>query len=569
MKKDVRIIGLTVNNQVGIIKAHSLKFDDKNRLIVFKGGVGEGKTTEQKILQLGTQGSKTLTDKNLYGDVDVETQLVDGESNIWVGCKIEDGKIQYVLYTKDEEGKKVGDPVIDGVKATPAKYLQALQTELTWNMDKLTSENPTVQRDILLKLYQHEFQKLGVVFDKKSPLYKDSILGKITEAEKDRDLKDAQRKQVGGIKEDLKLQGFDIDRPETIPEYKSLIQIDADIQNLHTEIAVAKSKTESDKEAKLLKIKTAGVELVNQCNNYNAELKQQYQESFKKYQAEEKNQLDYEQIIHRMRADCDHLHLIGGLTDSAAVQISELLHEGAVEVPAPEMPKEPTYIRMSDDKKIVVDFDPDNYTGKAKELVQKVYDTKLEYKTVLESSPQSVNTSAWENKITVLEEEKATVQETNKIFVAVEAYHAWAKANEQVVQLKKQYRDLLMQVDTGVEGLKIVPENDDLFLMYDGSWDAAYFNNEHGELRKVSSYSGTQKPVICLLIQNYLLNRKPKAMRYMYIDNLPIDNKTRALLERMCNELDLRIFLNITGDFTRDTLQNGEVLIEGGEVFFN
>jgi hypothetical protein len=55
----------------------------------------------------------------------------------------------------------------------------------------------------------------------------------------------------------------------------------------------------------------------------------------------------------------------------------------------------------------------------------------------------------------------------------------------------------------------------------------------------------------------------------MYIDNIPIDNKTRLLLENICEKLSLRIFLNITGDFERSSLKDGEILIEGGEVFFN
>lgn len=58
-------------------------------------------------------------------------------------------------------------------------------------------------------------------------------------------------------------------------------------------------------------------------------------------------------------------------------------------------------------------------------------------------------------------------------------------------------------------------------------------------------------------------------MRYLWIDNVPIDNKTKSLLEKMGSELNVTIIVNITGDFTKDGLQNGEVLIEGGHVFFN
>src|SRR6056297_1859277 len=159
MKKQVKIIGLQLNRQQGILRACNLKFDEKNRLTVIKGGVGEGKTTLQKSLQLGTNGSKTLTDKQLYGEIDQEVQLLDGDIPLFVGCKTSKTGLVYTLYSKDKEGKIVREPVIDGVKASPAKYLDTLQTALTWRMDELTSENPTVQKRILLDLYKFELQK--------------------------------------------------------------------------------------------------------------------------------------------------------------------------------------------------------------------------------------------------------------------------------------------------------------------------------------------------------------------------------------------------------------------------
>ena len=102
--------------------------------------------------------------------------------------------------------------------------------------------------------------------------------------------------------------------------------------------------------------------------------------------------------------------------------------------------------------------------------------------------------------------------------------------------------------------------------MYDGSYDKKYFNNLDGDLRKLSSYSGTQKPLICLLIQNYLLSKKNKVLPYLWIDNIPIDKKTRVLLDKMANELDLWLFVNWTGDFSAKTLENGEILLENGEI---
>jgi hypothetical protein len=173
-----------------------------------------------------------------------------------------------------------------------------------------------------------------------------------------------------------------------------------------------------------------------------------------------------------------------------------------------------------------------------------------------------------------LEEQLEQAKELNKVCDAIDYFNRWQTANNNVIALKRKYYKMLADINTGVHGLKIIPEESntgkiDLYLMYDGSYDPAYFSNPNAEMRKLSSYSGTQKPVICLLIQNYLLNQKPKSMRYMYIDNIPMDKKTIKLLEDMSEKLELRIFLNITGDFEQSKLQNGEFLIDGGEVFFN
>ena len=112
-------------------------------------------------------------------------------------------------------------------------------------------------------------------------------------------------------------------------------------------------------------------------------------------------------------------------------------------------------------------------------------------------------------------------------------------------------------------------EDGKIYLVYNGEYDTKYFNNPEKEFRKISSYSGTQKALITLLVQASLLNKKHKAMRYLWLDETPIDNKTRNLLEVMGEKLNVTIFVSITGDFERKELQQGEIFIEGGEVFFN
>lgn len=564
--KNVQIIGLSVNNDIGIIKAHELKFDKEKKLLVFKGSVGQGKTTEQKILQLGTQGSKSLTDKNLYGDINTETQLLDGDVNLWVGCRSLKGKLSYSLYTKDNNGNIILNPVIDGVKATPAKYLEALQTELTWNMDKLTSETSVVQRDILLKLYQHEFIRLGVIFDKKNPSYNNSILHKIDLAEEKRNQYDAKRKELGGIKEDLKNKGFDVERPETIPVFKDISEIDNKIKEIEKQITIKETEAKSSKENKLLKIKGEGVDLVNKCMAYNTELKSDYEKKLSLKNEAQEIEFNKKTYLGTAKESLLRLFELEAITKDFFDYVTKSIEEKVVINEINEIPK-PNYIIIKDNK--VESINPNEFEGEAKELVNKTLETKSLYMTIFDSPPEKINLDGYKEDIEHHEQTKLNYLEQNKIYNAAQSYYDWKKADDNVAELKREYVSMLADINTGVEGLKITVENDDIFLMYDGSYDPAYFSNENKELRKVSSYSGTQKPVICLLIQNYLLSRKAKAMRYMYIDNVPIDKKTIDLLENIGKELNLTVFLNITGDFDKETLKDGEILIEGGEVFFN
>jgi len=549
--KEVKIIGLSINQSLGIVKACKLDFDENNKLIVIKGSTGQGKTTIQKGLQLGTQGAKTLVDKELYGEIDTEVQLLDGDLKLWVGCKTVNSKLEYVLYTKDLEGKKVKNPIIDGVSATPSKYLETLQTELTWRMDELTSENPTVQKTILLKLYQSQLSKIGVIFDKKHQDYQKSILGLIEIAENERNFKDALRKQKGGIADDLKAKGFDVDRPDTIPDSISVEKIDSEIKEIERQKTTKIAQSESVKGQKLAEIKSIGSELTGKCLQFNVELKNGYDEKCQVY-------LDYDNKVLKidslLKIIAESVNELSELTNIESFTMPEVIYPEKI-----ERPTEPNYIKFKENQVL---------SNQDFELVKKITESREKYFEVLNES-EIIETKEYDLKIQELELDKQNATEINKIVDAVDSFHVWRKSNETVAQLKNEYVQLLAKVDTGVEGLNIVPIDEDIFLMYNGCYDPTYFHNENCELRKLSSYSGTQKPVICLLIQNYLLNQKPKAMRYLYIDNIPIDNKTRALIEKMCNDLDLRVFLNITGDFEKNSLIEGEILVEGGECFFN
>lgn len=568
--KEVKIIGLSVNENLGILQACQLNFDNEKNLTLFKGAVGSGKTTTQKALQLGTQGSKTLTDNDLYGKIDLETQLLDGEKKIFIGCKTnKKGKLEYILYEKDENGKKVQNPVIDGVSATPAKYLETLQTELTWRMNELTSESPSIQKKILLKLYQRELIKCGVIFDKNNPDYKGSILDKIEAAEKLRDQRDFERKQIGGIKEDLVAMGYDPDRPATCPDHISTEEIDAKIKALEKEKTTLEVQSESGKSEKLAKIKGEAAELVNKCLVYNQTIQKEYDEAKIEWDNVVNEKVKIDDIITSINENANTL-LEMKVVSSDSLEHLGLFINGIVKIDPGTEPIIPILIRFNEKQQPIIE---DHTNKEASELLGNVQAKREKYFSVLNGEVEEVDTKEIDYKIELLKVENVTAESTNKIVKAIDSFHNWRSANDEVQALKNEYAKLLGKVDTGVEGLKIVPKetdgNLDIFIMYDGSYNPEYFNNIEKEMRKLSSYSGTQKPVICLLIQKYLLDKKPKSLRYMFIDNIPVDDKTLSLLDEMGREMNLHILMNITGTFDKADLKDGEILIDGGEIFFN
>lgn len=173
-------------------------------------------------------------------------------------------------------------------------------------------------------------------------------------------------------------------------------------------------------------------------------------------------------------------------------------------------------------------------------------------------------------KITEYETNILQAQQNKKTLDAIDIFIEWRDADRQVAKLYKEYYQLLSSIKTGLNGMNITADEDGkIYLVYNGEYDTKYFNNPEKEFRKISSYSGTQKALITLLVQASLLNKKHKAMRYLWLDETPIDNKTRNLLEVMGEKLNVTIFVSITGDFERKELQQGEIFIEGGEVFFN
>ena len=328
MKKEVKIIGLSVNKSFGGLKATELKFNEENRLTVVKGEVGSGKTTLNRALSLTTKGSKTLEDNNLYGEIDLTAQLLDGEYKVFVNCKSDqNGKLTHSIYTIDEHGNKLKDVVIDGQKLTPANYLKSLQTSLTWRLDELTSENPIVQRKILLELYSSELEKKGVIFDKNHPKFTESIIHKIEVAKNDRNYADMKRKEVGGIAEDLKAKGIDC---ESARELKDVITLEQQIATAQSDVDYLHRNANQVHKSELNELKTKGLEINGKLKDFRDKIK-----ATNDVNREELNL--WEQGQRQKTEDLDKiLDILESLESNNIDDVLKLIHSGLEVIKEPE-----------------------------------------------------------------------------------------------------------------------------------------------------------------------------------------------------------------------------------------
>lgn len=567
-QQQVKILGLSINQNLGVLEATKLQFNEKNNLIAVHGEVGSGKTTLQRAISLGTQGSETLkADKEIYGGIDLEVQLLDGEKPVFVGCKSnKSGALDYVLYIKDKDGKKVENPVIDGVEATPAKYLKLLQTKLTWRIEELMSENPTIQKKILLDIYKPQLAKLGIVFDKKAEEYTGSILDLIEQAEERRTTADFHRKQKGGFSKHLLTIGVNTDNEETIPTRIDTTQLLEDRNKLNYEITNFSADFEQKKKNKLDALKNEGAEIVLKLKELNADNKAINEKTKTAYKRKEESAAERNLELSAMIKLANDFWRKHSVSMEPTIDTLENLKINSIEA--------------FDESKLINELAFDefgNITSKPdlKAFPQLICNL-LEDLQKLRNKVLAVRAEEMEGGTGKLEEQLAEVnkkigsaEDNNLVCDACDSFFAWQTENNEVLRLKSEYARMLASVETGVVGLQITAdEKDNIYLEFNGAYDPAYFGNESQEYRKLSSYSDTQKPVICLLVQSVLLDKMAKAMRYLWIDRVPIDNKTKALLEKMGKDLGVTIFLNVTGDFTKSQLKEGEILIENGHLLF-
>lgn len=569
--KHVKIINFKAN-KLGTFNAIELDFEKfKQGVIAIKGSAGAGKSTIQKGIRLSTQGRDVLADPDQYGDEwEAETQLIDGDRKVFIGAVKKPGEsVSYKLYEKDLEGKKVMTPIIDGVKATPAKYMDTLTTELTFGIKDFLDENNTVHKKFMFKLFRPELEKLGVIFDKKANGYEGSILGQLDKLTEKRDQLRALCTHKGAFMSDFERDGH------TLAWLEDLTLSDLEtLEKEKTNLLIEQGKEEGNgnaayQEAKS-KAEARGRDVLEKIRGLKATLIEDYEAQLKKHQ-DSKKIIDEESDL--VISIVGKLKLSKSIPEGVSSDILKLMYSNfnpwieKNETKEPEKPKCPYIVNG----KLEWPINSSDYPL-FKKLIKEHLSIREGYQSI---KPEDFKTNKnYESELSELDRKIVSAKQNNDLVERFNINREWVEADAKVKDKRNELAKLYAQVNTGVKGLYMKPffgeeGKMDIKTVYTGDYDKKFFNNQEGEERLLVSYSSTQKPIIGVLLQVARLKKKSKVLPYIFFDDVPMDKASYALISKIAEENGLTILTSITGDFSKEKLLDNEMLIEGGEVFFN
>lgn len=558
-----KLISLSLNNSFGVLKAQSVEFVETGNLVEIKAPVGAGKTTLKQATETAiSAGNQQMIpfDTQKFKEVDVEVKLTYGDTPVYLRTySNKKGDITSVAYIKDSTGKKANDPVINGKKLTAAALRDALRTDLTFGIDDFLSENPRTHFDFMMKIYSHKLKEMGVIFDTKSPAYKDSILWRLEQAKMDRQNKHIIRRGLNAFKEAFEAEGMSEDN---VPSLISITELESKKLAQSAAIQYRKdawqkawyeeqSKKKDELQAKIDEITTKASGLTAKLTAYNATIESNI-ESFERDKGEA---IGAYNILEGLKYP-----KIKDLKD----WIDSLETPSSEKIPFTDGKVNPEAFEMKWEKGIT---DILNQLRSLRQDLNPIW-TKKESLSKTEF-PEYTDTEP----VIDYDSQIVTACTSNKIAERWGAFYDWQEADELVKTIWREYCEMFTKIDLGVPGLSIQvvgdEEKSEIRTMYNGIHNPEFFGNPSKEHRLLTQYSQTQRPIIAILMQIYLLQEKlgknEDGLRLMWIE-CPIDKKTRDLLLEIQQKYNLIIVVGVTGDYTVEGLKPGEFLIENGEL---
>ena len=559
--KSPKIISLVLNNKFGILEAQTVEFvQDSSKLIQLKANVGSGKSTVGNALAVGMSGGSERElplDMKKYEGVDLEEQISFGDTPVFLHTKYENGKLSSSVYIKDINGKRCDNPILNGSKFTAASLRDYLKTEMTFDSESFISENPKVQMDFMMRVYKDKLIDKGVIFDKKSPLYQGSILYELEQAKFERSRIYNKVTELNAFKSRLEGEGW---KETNIPDFinVSLIEEEQKVATKKYYEAIA----EVDKEMSDLSLKAANFNSV--IANYNATLETQKELADAKLQKEVdaynsiiQKEIDLREEI-RVCVDFLLVNNFTGLKEQyeSLPKIADKKEFKPTQITKIEKDENNKYIRVG------------NYSPEVDGAFTGIADLRTAG-AILIDKKSKIEEPKDEDYKGRIESAKAS----NRIAERWSVFFEHQEADKKVKDIFNRYRKVFTTIDLGVEGLKMSllgsdeDESNEIRTTYDGSHSVEVFKNPDKKPQILSGYSATQRNILAVLMQIYLLDEKKKkgqeGLRFMFFD-APLDLKTKDILIGLQEKYDLQLITTGTGDYTVEGLKEGEILIDNG-----
>ncbi len=588
-QRKIELIGFELNNYKNLKVVKFTPDLCNKRLIRVNGDIGQGKSALLQGLQIATSGASGVDKKDeLNKDFLSEVQLIDGEIKLFLGAKMREKKngeksFETFLYAKDDNGKHY-TPVIDGQKASAKEYMEMLNTDITFRMSDLFSENQTIHRKFIEKIFADDLAKLGI----------DEVIEAIRKAKDSQDrarsICDARgsfsasfEKEGWNTEELAELGMIDIDKLRRQITEKE-IEKDRLLNATEKDKELARTKLQSEKDAKLREIKEKALAVTEKVRRLNETKTREYEtlkECYSIYTKKLNSINESHTSITEAVSNCEIL------TKEDKDAIFTITHRRrlASESELGEKPTEPT-----EPKTIPIEFGVITVPQAYDSEYQPLLDLRQQYLSEcnkVDSEPlkmpnfEKPDTTHVDADIERIKAQVVRAEKNNEMVGRYNDWVEWISAKGLYEKEIDKLRKLYAKVDTGVPGLNIIPKYTnsgrvEIWMMYSGVEDPEFFKNPNGDMRHITGngndcYSWSQKGVIGLLLQAARLDRKPKALRLAILDDVPICTEAGLkILSKIQDKYNLQIITTHTdSNYNKEDLDDGIIVVENGEVFFN
>lgn len=584
-QKELRLLGFHAENHRNVKVVELTPDILGKRLLKIVGEEGSGKSTTLELLQTAIAGTDAIKSKAILDSGYLtEVQLLDGDVKIWLGVKsreltkgISKGEsvIESFLYTKDENGKP-SDYISDGISWTAEKYVKEINTNLIFDTKSLFTESPVDHRKLIEKLFAEDLAKLGAAAKVAE------ILGVKTE----RDSARAACGSVGAFMEDFEAEGWCEEdlaalvhvNTEALRSEQTALEIErgslAKTAQAKTDLAKAEALAERTK--KLQAIKDDARKVVEKIRLITESKKSEYRKSLEAFR------LKSQVVTTEQDAHNAIVETVSGSAFLSESEKSDIL--AVIDLAIARFEKSsklgtaPTAPQLITIDELGIPLIPESYDPEYNELVQERAEL-LESYHALNDMPLTFttfsadDTSELDTKISELGAEITKATKNNSVHDRYVKWCSWIELKNQYEGLVDELRRMYAQIETGVDGLKLVPVEEsgrvNVWMEYDGSYDATLFREVYGKSTRLFELSGAQRGVVAVLLQAARLDLKKKALRLVILDAVPMTDLGIGVLSRICEERNIQLVTDQTWNaIPEESLDDHTVVVSNGELLF-